>query len=84
MFGFLFKKKERIYCQECGDEIIGRGGYVSHDGKIYCIREVAPMSLIALKNPNFFAEYAMEKEIRQLIKDKKLIHFSKLEKSIER
>jgi hypothetical protein len=33
---FLVRIKERVYCQECGEERTKLGGFVTEDGILYC------------------------------------------------
>jgi len=77
---FNFFKKE-VYCQFCGREITG--GFVATNKNIYCghnnsycLKEVSKI------NPDIKFEYKDRDEIQKDIKQKEIIHFSKLEKSV--
>ena len=83
MFG-LFKKKYKIYCQGCGEEIVRRGGYVSNEGKIYCLKEISGIFIGRMNDSSFSVEYMVSEEIQQLIEEGKLTNFGKLERSLKR
>lgn len=75
----LFKKKEIVYCQLCDRELTQEGGFVTSKGDIYCAFEKRKCFLSVLINEKFKMEYRTAKEIQEDIKEKKLIHFKKLE-----
>ncbi len=79
----LFQKKYRIYCQECFEEIVGRGGYVSSEGKIYCLNEINNVFTEKISDPSFSVEYMTADEVQQLIQERKLTSFGKLECSLK-
>ena len=79
MFGFLFRNKEKVYCQNCKTDLTDKGGYVTSDGDIYCIHEEMVIFLPrSMKDKNFFVDYKTPKEIQQLIKENRLTHYKKL------
>jgi hypothetical protein len=73
------KKKEIVYCQECERELTQEGGFVTRDGNIYCALERRKCFLSAPLGENFYMDYRTPKEVQEDIKEKKLIHFGKLE-----
>ena len=79
MFKFLFGKK-RIYCQKCGKEIIRNkenpGGYVSADGRVFCLRENMNSFYGDSMNGEFQMDYRTYKELREDVKNEKLIQFT--------
>lgn len=80
----LFKKKERVYCQDenCRKEIKREGGFVSSDKEIYCCKiDMRIFQSRSMKDSTFYIEYRTAKEIQKDIKNGKLLHFGKLELS---
>jgi hypothetical protein len=75
----LFKKRETIYCQRCEKDITQEGGLVAPDGKIYCIKGERQCFTYASMEGDFKMDYRTPKEVQEDIKEKKLIHFGKLE-----
>lgn len=83
MFEFLFRKKEKVYCQNCKTDLTDKGGYVTTDGDIYCTHEEMIFFLSrSMKDKNFFVDYKTPKEVQQLIKEEKLIQFGNLERNL--
>ena len=83
MFEFLFRKKEKIYCQNCKTDLTDKGGYVTSDGDVYCTHENMVLFLPrSMKDKNFSVDYKTSKEIQQLIKEMKLVRFRKLERNL--
>jgi hypothetical protein len=83
IFDFLFKEG-KIYCQNCGEEITGVGGFIG-DGKIYCSKDNFSCLITASNSaPKIHFEYETKQEIYKHIKDGKIIHYGKLENSVER
>jgi hypothetical protein len=82
IFDFLFKE-EKIYCQNCGDEIIEVGGFVGGE-KVYCAKNNFSCLIQTEKsNPKIHFEYETKREIYKHIKDERIIHYGKLEKSVK-
>jgi len=73
----LFRRRTRVYCQSCGEEI-EEGGYVTSNGEIYCISDMKDCFLASIKG-NLKINYETQKEVEEDIKNGKLIHFGKLE-----
>jgi hypothetical protein len=75
---YLFFRK--TYCQDSGKEITLDGGYVTSDGEIYCSSvDMRIFQSRSMKDHNFNMHFHNAKEVQQDIKEKKLIHFGKLE-----
>jgi hypothetical protein len=79
----LFKKTEIVYCQRCGKEIVSGddnlGAYVSKDGRVFCLREDMSSFYGDLTKGSFKMDYRTYSELQEDIKEKRLIHFGKLE-----
>ncbi len=83
LFDFL-SKKEKIYCQLCGNEITGVGGFVA-EKKIYCSKDnFLCLIKAANANPKLHFEYESKQEIYEDIKDGRIIHYGKLETSVNK
>ena len=76
----MFNRKKKIYCQKSGKEIFPSkgnfGAYVSNDGRVFDIHEELDSFF---DNRNFSMDYRTYSELQNDIKEKRLIHFGKLE-----
>lgn len=82
MFEFLFYKN--VYCQNCGEELTKKGGYVGGN-RIYCSEDNCKCLIEAFNlNNRLEVEYKNAEEVQEEIKSKNLIVFSKLENHIRK
>lgn len=89
MIHLFNKKKQKVYCQTCGEDLTKQGGYISNEGGIYCqgrfLRNFDCGGIAMTKsNHNLSFDYADSKEIQHLIEEGKLINFSHLEKTVSK
>jgi hypothetical protein len=76
----LFKRKKIIYYQDTGKEMTSIGGYVTSDGEIYSPQvDMEIFQSRSMADINFKVEFKSFKEVWEEIKEKRLIHFGKLE-----
>jgi len=82
LFDFL-SHKEKLYCQNCGEEIIKIGGYV-YGEKLYCHRNSSHCLIKSFnKISDIRPEFNNIEEIRGKIKNGEIVYYGKLENSVK-
>jgi len=76
--GFYITKKQKVYCQECGEELTRKGAFILDTGEAYCanVNWCLEKVLIIHEVNGVEGNFANPLDMQEAIKDKTLRKYS--------